>query len=30
LSNAEGLQAYRWMVGAPWFWIEMERWRRRS
>lgn len=22
-SNAEGLQAFRWMVGAPWFWIEM-------
>lgn len=22
-SNAEGLQAYQWMIGAPWFWIEM-------
>jgi molybdopterin-containing oxidoreductase family membrane subunit len=22
-SNAEGLQAFHWMIGAPWFWIEM-------
>jgi Ni/Fe-hydrogenase subunit HybB-like protein len=22
-SNADGLEAFHWMVGAPWFWIEM-------
>ena len=21
-SNADGLEAFRWMVGSPWFWIE--------
>ena len=21
-SNAEGLQAYRWMIESPWFWVE--------